>query len=71
MSRPAGTHASTCTATSSSRSIEEAYRITSETEGLRGERPDRIKRGGAQVTIPLNHKAANALRKWLEIREPV
>ena len=31
----------------------------------------RIKRGGAHVTIPLNHKAANALRKWLEIREPV
>ena len=31
----------------------------------------RINRGGAHVTIPLNHKAVNALRKWLEIREPV
>lgn len=31
----------------------------------------RIRRGGGHVTIPLNHKAQNALRKWLEIRTPV
>ena len=31
----------------------------------------RIKRGGRQVTIPLNHKAQNALRKWLVAREPI
>ncbi|GIV76294.1 MAG: tyrosine recombinase XerC [Litorilinea sp.] len=31
----------------------------------------RIKRGGRQVTIPLNHKAQNALRKWLAARAPV
>ena len=31
----------------------------------------RIKRGGRQVTIPLNHKAQNALRKWLATREPI
>lgn len=31
----------------------------------------RIHRGGGHVTIPLNHKAQNALKKWLEIREPV
>ena len=31
----------------------------------------RIRRSGDYVTIPLNHKAQNALKKWLEIREPV
>lgn len=31
----------------------------------------RIKRGGRQVTVPLNHKAQNALRKWLAAREPI
>lgn len=31
----------------------------------------RIKRGGRQVTTPLNHKAQNALRKWLAAREPI
>ena len=31
----------------------------------------RVQRGGRQVTIPLNHKAQNALRKWLATREPI
>lgn len=31
----------------------------------------RIKRGGRHITIPINDKAQNALRKWLEIREPI
>lgn len=31
----------------------------------------RIKRGGRQVTIPLNYKAQNALRKWLATRDPI
>lgn len=31
----------------------------------------RIRRGGGHVIIPLNYKAQNALRKWLEVREPI
>ena len=31
----------------------------------------RIKRGRGYATIPLNYKASNALKKWLEIREPI
>lgn len=31
----------------------------------------RIRRGSGHATIPLNYKAQNAFRKWLEIREPV
>lgn len=31
----------------------------------------RIKRGGGHATIPLNYKASNALKKWLEVREPI
>lgn len=31
----------------------------------------RVKRGGGQAMIPLNHKAQNALRQWLTMREPV
>ncbi|MCC6457984.1 MAG: tyrosine-type recombinase/integrase [Caldilineaceae bacterium] len=30
----------------------------------------RIKRSGGHATIPLNDKAQNALKKWLETREP-
>lgn len=29
----------------------------------------RIQRGGRHATIPLNYKAANALKKWLDVRE--
>jgi site-specific recombinase XerD len=31
----------------------------------------RIKRGSGHATIPLNYKASNALRKWLEVRVSV
>jgi integrase/recombinase XerC/integrase/recombinase XerD len=31
----------------------------------------RIRRGGGHATIPINHNARNALRRWLEIREPI
>jgi len=31
----------------------------------------RIRRGGGHATTPINHKAQNALRRWLEIREPI
>lgn len=31
----------------------------------------RIRRSSGHATIPLNHKASDAVRKWLEIREPV
>lgn len=31
----------------------------------------RIQRGSGHTTIPLNYKASNALKKWLEVREPI
>ena len=31
----------------------------------------RIRRGGRHAAIPINHKAQNALRKWLAVREPI
>jgi len=31
----------------------------------------RIQRGGGHALIPLNDKAQNALRKWLQVREPM
>ena len=31
----------------------------------------RVQRSGGHVTIPLNHKAQNALKQWLNLREPV
>jgi site-specific recombinase XerD len=31
----------------------------------------RIQRGDGHATIPLNYKASNALKKWLEIRGPI
>ena len=31
----------------------------------------RIKRGSGHAKIPLNYKASNALKKWLEVRDPI
>ncbi len=44
---------------------------TSATANRRSAGSIRIGRGGVHVMIPLNDKAQNALRKWLEVRDPI